>query len=229
MRQIKPFLFFLLCTSSFTIYAFAQNNDMNKYALMTTRDVKDNLLSNITITNRTGQLITASGVFMASADVNDCSSCFGGIFSGDNTGGAVVTPVRFKPNESVSVGQSFLYNMLYNGLYFISTVIGAPCQLPGCSWPGDSPAVQGWCITINVMSIDSNYTYCEYTNGSNPPANVPAYGQAGNSTPFNYKYDLIDPNTLAVGNACLGPIICDDKTLTCKVNTRQDQSFQPYT
>lgn len=228
MSKIKGYLFCVL-GASLVMGAHAQGKDPNAYALMTVRDVKDNILSNITITNRTGKAISTSGLFIASFDVNDCSSCFGGIVSGDNLGGAMIAPITFKVNQSVSIGQNYLYNMLYNGIYYIKNTAGSsPCSLPGCSWPGDDPSVRGWCITINIVSLDSSYTSSVYTNGSNPPANAPAYSAAGNSTPFNYKYDLIDPSTLGTGTACLGPITCDDKTLTCKVATAQNESFQPY-
>lgn len=209
---------------------YAENKDPNDYALMTLRDMKETGFSNITITNETAQQISAAGLFIASFDVNDCSSCFGGVVSGDNLGGAVVSPVTFKPNQSVPIGQNFLYNMLYNGIYYIRNTVGSsPCSLPGCSWPGDDPNITGWCVTINVVSRNSSYTHSAYQNGTNPPANAPAYSAAGASPAFNYNYDLINPATLGTGNACLGPITCNDKTLTCKVSTAQNESFQPYT
>lgn len=227
MSKIKSYIFCLvgviLSTSN---YAKSINPDTTM--LMSARDVRENLLSNITITNNTAQNITASGLFIASFDINDCSSCFGGIVVGNNLGGAVVTPVTFTGNQKVPIGQNFLYNMLYNGIYYAKTTLSSPCSLPGCTWPGDDPTVRGWCITINIISRNANYTFSNYTNGSNPPANTPAYGAEGNSNAFNYKYDLIDPNTLGAGNACLGPITCNDKTLTCKVNTPQNESFQQY-
>lgn len=228
MNKINKLLLSLL-GGSLVMCAHAQNNESKDYSLMSLRDMKESSLSNITITNHTSQAITASGLFIASFDVNDCSACFGGVVSGDNTGGAVVSPVTFKAGQAVPIGQNFLYNMLYNGIYYIRQTVGSsPCSLPGCTWPGDDPNVRGWCISINIMSLNSNYTHSNYTNGSNPPANAPAYSAAGNSVPFNYKYDLIDPNTLGTGNACLGPIKCDDKNLTCKVATSQNESFQPY-
>ncbi len=228
MSKIKNYL---LCAVSGTLLmtcAHAQNKDPNLYSLMTARDMRENALSNVTITNHANQPVSVAGLFIASFDINDCSACTGNIAAGDNAGGAVVSPVTFKTNQSVPIGQNFLYNMLYNGIYYLKTIIGSPCSLPGCSWPGDDPSVHGWCITINAMSRDSNYTSSNFQNGSNPPANVPAYAAAGNSIPFNYKYDLIDPNTLGTGNACIGPIVCDDQTLTCTVNTAQNESFQPY-
>ncbi len=229
MIKIKKYLLCILVGLTLIANVHAQNKDPNAYTLMTARDMKGVDLSKITITNRTGAPITVSGLFIASFDINDCSSCFGSIVSGDNLGGAVVSPVTFKANQSVPIGQNYLYNMIYNGIYYIKNTVGSsPCSLPGCSWPGDDTNVKGWCISVNIVSPNSSYTSSSYTNGSNPPSNVPAYSNAGNSTPFNYKYDLIDPNTLGVGNACLGPITCNDKTLTCQVATAQSESFQAY-
>jgi hypothetical protein len=222
---------YLLCTlvSVLMLPAHAQKKDADDYSLMTARDMRDNAQSNITITNHTSQSVSVAGLFIASFDVNDCSACYGGIVAGDNAGGAMISPVTFKVDKAVPLGQNFLYNMLYNGIYYIRNTAGSsPCNLPGCSWPGDTP-ITGWCISINAISRNSSYTYSNYTTGSNLPANSPAYSAAGNSTPFDYKYDLIDPNTLGTGGACLGPITCDDKTLTCKVATAQNESFQPYT
>ncbi len=228
MFKIKKYGICLLSIlSSMSVHAASQNP--TAHALMTMRDLQGPDLSNITLINNTGAPITVSGLFIASFDVNDCSACFGGIVSGDNLGGAVVAPTTFNVNQAVPIGSNFLYNMLYNGIYYIKNTAGSsPCSLPGCSWPGDNPSVTGWCITINVVSPNSSYTFSNYVNGANPPANAPAYSNAGNSTPFSYKYDLINPNTLGVGNACLGPITCDDKTLTCHVATAQNESFQPY-
>lgn len=228
MMKIKNYLLCILGGISLIANAQAEKKDPNAYALMTIRDMKSSGLSNITLINRTNASISASGLFIASFDVNDCSACYGGVVSGDNLGGAVVSPVTFKANQSVPIGQNFLYNMLYNGIYYIKQTVGSSvCSLPGCTWPGDTPATK-WCITINVVSPNSSYTYSNYTNGSNPPSNAPAYSNAGNSTPFNYKYDLIDPSTLGTGGACLGPITCDDKTLTCQVATAQNEAIQAY-
>lgn len=224
MRMSKKYLLCIL--SGLASFANAQAQQFDP-SLMTIRDMRDSALSNITITNRTAQPITVSGLFIASYDINDCSACFGSVIGGDNVAGTVAAPVTFKVNQSVPIGQNYLYNMLYNGLYFVRTNSSTPCNLPGCSWPSDTPNTK-WCITINVVSLDSNYTYSNFTNGSNPPANQPPYGDAGTSVGLDYNYDLINPNTLGAGAACLGPITCNDKTLTCTVNTAQDESFQPY-
>jgi hypothetical protein len=229
MIRIKNYLLCVLGCTALVMNVYAGNKSLDNYALMTARDVQNLNLSNITITNRTAAPITVSGLFIASFDVNDCSACFGGVVSGDNLGGVVVSPVTFKENQSLSVGQNYLYNMIYNGIYYIKNTVGSsPCSLPGCSWPGDDPNVRGWCISINAVSPNASYTYSNYKNGSNPPANAPAYSSAGNSIPFDYKYDLIDPSTLGTGNACLGPITCNDKTLTCHVASAQNESFQAY-
>ncbi len=198
-------------------------------ALMTAQDVVNSASSNISITNATGASVTGHGLYIAAFDINDCSSCYGSVVSGNNAGGVMVQPVSFSSGQSINVGQNYLYNLIYNGIYFIKTIAGStPCGLPGCSWPGDAPDVAGWCLSIGVMSLDSSYTSSTYINGAHSPASVVPYGAAVTSNPFGYNYDLIDPSTLGVGNSCLGPIVCDDQTLTCTVSTPQSQSFQSY-
>ena len=224
----------LVLLSGFLVYsnASAQTKDPNAYALMTVHDLQANATSNISLLNRTTAPVTVNGLFIASFDAtttNDCSVCTGGVISGDNIGGTMLSPVNFAVNQAIAVGQNYLYNMIYNGIYYIRTTIGSsPCALPGCSWPDDTPLK--WCISINAVALNTSYTYSHYTNGVNPPAAAPAYGAAGlsPSNQFNYNYDLIDPATLGAGSACLGPITCDDKTMTCQVSTAQNESFQAY-
>lgn len=221
----------ILCIGGFLIMTciYAQNKDPHFYSFMSASDMRNNSLSNITITNNTTQPITTYGLYIASIDTDDCSVCTGSVIAGDNLGGAIVSPVNFKVNQSVPIGQNYLYNMIYNGIYYARANIGSPCLLPGCSWPGDL-TIKGWCLTINAVSLNSNYTFSTYTRTGYPPARTPPYSIAGNSSPlqFNYRYDLIDPNTLGSGSACLGLITCDDKTLTCKDATVQNETFQPY-
>lgn len=229
MSDNKNYLLCIVGGMLLIMNTYAEKIAPNPYALMTVSDMSNSALSNITITNKTAQTISVAGLFIASFDINDCSSCFGSVVSGDNLGGAVVSPINFNANQEIPIGQNYLYNMLYNGIYYIRNTVGSsPCALPGCSWPGDDPNVRGWCIHINVISRNSNYTHSSYTNGFTPPANSPPYSVAGNSTPFNYKYDLIDPSTLGIGNVCFGPVRCDDKSLTCSVATKQNESFQAY-
>ncbi len=227
MNKIKN-LFYLAGTIILTAGAHAKNKLDNNSALMTAYDIQNSQSSHITITNHTAQTISASGLFIASFDINDCSVCYGAVLAGDNAAGAFASTVTFKPNQSLPIGSNFLYNMLYNGIYFVNTVVSSPCALPGCSWPGDDPSVTGWCISINVASIHSSYTYSTYTNGSNPPANFPSYSAAGNAPSYGYNYDLINPATLGAGGACLGPITCNDQTMTCKVASDQGETFESY-
>lgn len=227
MNKLKNYL---LCVFGISVMmnAFADANTSNN-ALMTALDVQNNSLSNITINNGTSQAISVAGLFIASFDVNDCSACNGNVTGGDNAGGMVVAPVTIQTHQGAAIGQNYLYNMIYNGIYYIRNTVGSsPCQLPGCSWPGDSTSVSGWCISINAASLNSNYTSSTYTNGSNPAAAAPAYAAAGTSPPFHYNYDLINPLTLGAGAACLGPITCNDQTLTCRVTTPQSESLQSY-
>lgn len=222
MKVLKKYLLCLFSSTSLIICAPAQSTSTPF------KSGRDDASSNVSISNKTGKPINVYGLYISSHDINDCSSCFGGIIGGDNVAGAVASPIHFNPNQTLPIGQNYLYNMIYNGIFFVKNNGAMPCSLPGCSWPGDDPNVHGWCVSINAASLDSDYTFSEYTNGSHLPANIPAYSEAGNSTPYNYKYALLDPATLGVGNTCIGPIVCDDKTLTCKVATPQTQSFQPY-
>lgn len=197
-------------------------------ALMTAQDIENNDLSNISIINGTNRPTTIYGLYILSFDANDCSSCSGNIYGGNNAQGAIVSPTFSKPNQAIPIGKNYLYNMLYNGLYAVSANATAPCKLPGCSWPDDIP-LQGWCLTIGAMSLDSTYTYSDFKNGSTV-SNVVPYAAAVTSAPmqYNYNYDLIDPATLGTGAACLGPIVCDDKSLTCTATTSQNETFRPY-
>lgn len=219
------------CISSVQSQAILDIEKANSQALMTAQDVNHNAFSNITITNRTNQPVTVYGLYIVSYDVDDCSVCTGGVASGNNVLGTFVSPVFFRANQSVPIGQNYLYNMIYNGLYaLLSSVAPPPCLLPGCSWPTDISTIKGWCLTIGAMSLNSNYTFSSYTKPGYPPASIVPFTQAVTSPPnvFNYNYALIDTSSFATGTACLGPIVCDDKSLTCSVSTPQSEAFQPY-
>ena len=229
-------LWFILLTVNnlfFSISADALSvKEHSSKSLMTAPDIQENSFSNVSIKNANSQPIAVAGLFISSFDVNDCSSCSGGVSGGDNLGGALVSPVNISANQSIPIGKNYLYNMIYNGIYYLKKVISSPCSLPGCSWPGDNPNVRAWCLTINAVSLNSNYTYSNYFPGSGsfPLPASPRYGGAGNATTdqYQYKYDLINPNTLGTGNSCIGPIVCNDKTLTCEVATPQNEVLQAY-
>lgn len=200
----------------------------NSQILMTAQDVTNKKLSNISIINATQAPLTVYGLYIASFDRDDCSACFGSIMSGDNALGAVVEPIFFGKNQQVAIGQNYLYNMIYNGLYVVRSNGSTPCALPGCSWPGDDSSLRGWCLSLNAMSLDSSYTFSSYINPPNPPANPIPLGAAGSSLAFGYRYSLINPTTLGAGAACLGLITCDDKSLTCSAATPQSETLQSY-
>lgn len=235
MNKLKNSLLYVCLGISLVVNAQAQEQDDSASAFMTGRDIQANATSNISITNGAGQSVSVSGLFIPSFDATtveegDCSVCTGGIVGGDNMGGTIVSPVIIGANKAAAIGQNYLYNMIYNGIYYIRNTVGSsPCQLPGCSWPGDSTD-RRWCLSINATSLNASYTYSHYVRAPNPPAAAPAYGAAGSSVPiqFDYNYDLINPNTLGVANACLGPVTCNDQTLTCTVATPQSETFQPW-
>jgi hypothetical protein len=226
MNQWREIMLTVVLGLGASVYAL--DNTSSSYALMTASDLQNEATSNLSIQNNTGGPVTVYGLFVASYDSE--APCYGNILGGDNLGGAMVSSVYFKAGQSIPVGQSYLYNMLYNSIYYIKAGIGSsPCSLPGCSWPGDSPDFHWW-IGINAVSLDSSYTYSNYTNSDTPPVSPP-YGAAGLSTPYNYNYDLINPLTLGVGSSsqCVGPITCNDETLTCELSTPQTESFESYT
>jgi hypothetical protein len=230
----KIFLLLPFCTIALSACTRAKYpqapvvHEFKTQELMTSQDTLNSSYSNISITNGTGASITSSGVFIASYDINDCSACFGSVMAGDNVAGAMIEPVAFGAGQTIQIGQNYLYNLIYNGITVVRNTVGTPpCLLPGCSWNGDTP-IAGWCISLNVMSRQSSYTHSNYSNGLNTPANVVPFSGAGNSAPFDYKFDLIDPATLATGGSCLGLVVCDDTTLTCRVSSSQDQRFQAY-
>lgn len=228
MPKIILYLLCVFSCASMAAHAQTQPKNASAFAFMTAQDVQNNALSNVTIINGTTQSIAVAGLDIVSFDINDCSSCSGNIVGGDNLGGAVVSPVTFSANQKIPIGQNYLYNMIYNGLYYVQTVGSSPCKLPGCSWPDDSSSVTGWCLSMNVISRHASYTHSNYRNGAQLPANAPAYSQAGSSEAFDYNYDLINPAALGGGEACIGPIVCNDKTLTCTVSTAQNETFRSY-
>lgn len=229
--MISRSFYFSLCLV--TVAAYAQSEISPEKgespSFLTGQDAANHSLSNITLINRTNQPINVYGLFIATYDINDCSSCTGNVVSGDNLLGAVVQPVFFNVNQSIPIGQNYLYNMLYNGLYALnSQSITPPCLLPGCSWPGDTP-IQGWCLNIGALSLHSNYTYSFYAKENYLPASIVPFTEAATNVAYNYNYDLINPELFGNGAACIGPITCNDQSLTCSVRTPQSQSFQPYT
>lgn len=126
--------------------------------------------------------------------------------------GAFVDQIIINPGKSAVVGSNYLYNMLWTSFYYLRTYYGSGppgCALPGCTWGTDS-SIYNWCIKLGALS-PVNIT-SDYAN-----ANIPPAGELASDT--GYDYNLITDYIV------LGPISCDDRTLTCTVATKQTQSF----
>ena len=204
--------------------AFAQKEAQE---FLTTRDVLTNDASaNIYLHNSRSSAVTVYGLYIRQfALVNPGETCAQATeiypnpstpagFLENITAGTVVMPTKINAGQSAIVGGNYLYNMIYGANYYVQNVVtSAPpgCSLPGCTWGNDSH-IYNWCIYLGAMapvSVSTGYT-----------ANVPpAVTEA--SLNGSYDYNLIGANNYAY----LGPISCNDQTLTCSVASQQTQSF----
>lgn len=130
--------------------------------------------------------------------------------SSDNVAaGAVVMPIPIGINSAAPIGENYLYNMIYGAIYYVAIQSGTPaCRLPGCTWETD-PSIYNWCIYLGALapiSLDSDHT-------STVPPSTTVISGAG----FNYN--------LVAQYGYIGPISCNDQTLTCSVATPQSQAF----
>ncbi|MFA6302845.1 MAG: hypothetical protein WC627_06905 [Legionella sp.] len=221
------FLLFLIiylpCNASET---GSLKQDPNALNLMTAFDLSNKMASsNLNLTNKSGQAVTVYGVYLyAVAWINPGESCTDDVITGGNSNfgqymaGTIVSPISFAEDQSVPIGQNYLYNMLYTWIYFGSfNGFGFSCALPGCSWPGDT-GPYNWCFKLGSESPKALYTFSPFL------ANVTPFSWPTDSIFDNYAYDL-NPN---VNNYnWLGPFTCDDKTVTCAAATPQFQAFQP--
>ena len=147
------------------------------------------------------------------AEGESCTSATVMYSSEDNiSAGAMVMPVTIEANAEAAVGENYLYNMIYNATYYLRIITPSSppgCALPGCTWGGDS-TVYNWCIYVGAIapvSVTEDYT-----------ANVVPYADTLSGGDL-YDYNLISSFEY------IGPISCDDQTLTCSVATSQTQSF----
>lgn len=147
------------------------------------------------------------------AEGESCTNATVMYSSADNVAaGAIVMPVTIAANSEAAVGENYLYNMIYNSIYYlrIITPTNPPgCALPGCTWGADT-TVYNWCIyagAISPISATEDYSTSVVPASDNP-------SQLG-----LYNYDLISSYDY------IGPISCNDETLTCSVGTTQTQSF----
>lgn len=173
--------------------------------------------SNFSLENTGASSATVYGLYVRQfsyvAEGESCTSATIMYASADNiAAGAIVMPVTIEANTEAAVGENYLYNMIYNATYYlrIITPVSPPgCALPGCTW-GEDSTIYNWCIYVGAMapvSVTADYT-----------ANVvPASDTLSQTNLYDYNrissYDYI------------GPISCNDETLTCSVATSQTQSF----
>lgn len=141
-----------------------------------------------------------------------CSSATVMYSSSENkAAGSVVMPVRIDGDTEATVGANYLYNMIYNAIYYLRVIVPSSppgCALPGCTWGSDS-TIYNWCLYVGALSpvsVTENYT------AKVAPSSTTVSG-AG------YNYDLI------TSFRSIGPISCDDQTLTCFLATPQKQSL----
>lgn len=125
--------------------------------------------------------------------------------------GAVVTPVTIKAGKGANVGSNYLYNMLMQAFYYVGIIIPSSppgCALPGCSWGSDT-TLYNWCIYLGALS--------PVTTGGAYTASVPPSTELASSGPYDYN--------LITSYIMLGPISCDDETLSCHIADTQTQTF----
>lgn len=126
--------------------------------------------------------------------------------------GALVMPVTIEANTEADVGENYLYNMIYNAIYYlriISPMDPPGCALPGCTW-GEDTTIYNWCIYVGAIapvSVTEEYT-----------AKIVPYADSLSQVD-QYNYNLTSSYEY------IGPISCNDQTLTCSVATSQIQSF----
>lgn len=211
MKISKFFLLLILVTK----YIFAGTSIQT--AFMTPRDRLGDTSANISLRNDSNSAKTVYGLYVrqyayvASGDSCDHATVIYPAGSNINAG-TMVTPVAINANKSAAVGGNYLYNMIYNAIFYENIIIFASppgCALPGCTWGSDS-TIYNWCIYLGALAPVS--TSGGYTS------NVPPLANLASST-GNYNYNLTSSYHY------LGPISCNDQTLTCTVASQQTQSF----
>lgn len=215
---MKTFRSFLL--RAFLVYSFATSvlAQTSLASFMSSQDVLQNdPSSNIYLQNTGSAATTVYGVYVRQyglVDPGDNCDSPEPIYPGTNniTAGALVTPTLIRAGNSASVGQNYLYNMIFQAIYYERIIIPSSppgCALPGCTW-GDDTTIYNWCIYLGALAPVSRSD--GYTS-SVPPSTYLA-SDAG-----LYNYNLIS------SYVTLGPISCSDQTLSCTVESPQTQPF----
>ncbi|MCL5272246.1 MAG: hypothetical protein M1486_02835 [Gammaproteobacteria bacterium] len=215
MKVLRFFLSILFFSHSFIASTWAQTN---LSGFMTSGDLLNNeSVSNINLQNNRSSATTVYGLYVRQyAYVTPGQSCDNAtvIYSTTNniTAGAFVTPTLINPGKRAAVGSNYLYNMLYEAIYYENMIIPSSppgCALPGCAWGSDT-TTYNWCIYLGALapvSTTSGYT-----------SSVPPSTDAASSSGL-YNYNLINNYNY------LGPISCNDRTLTCTTASQQTQSL----
>ncbi|MBX7149061.1 hypothetical protein K1X76_08235 [bacterium] len=172
--------------------------------------------SNFKLKNTGASAATVYGLYVRQfsyvAEGEPCTSATVMYPSTDNiAAGAMVMPVTLEANAEAAVGENYLYNMIYNATYYLRIVepISPPgCALPGCTW-GEDSTVYNWCIYVGAIAPVS-------VTGAYTAKVVPSSSALSGG---DYNYDLISSYDY------IGPISCNDLTLTCSVTSSQTQSF----
>lgn len=209
----KLHIFLLLSLIVTTSYAKKATFDF-----MTPRDLMHNdSASNINLHNSRSNTTTVYGLYIRQfgyvAQGDSCANAVTIYTSSTNTtAGAFVMPTTITPGKSAAVGKNFLYNMIYAVNYYVGIVYSSSppgCALPGCTWGSDT-TIYNWCIYLGALAPVANTA--DYT--SNVPPSASLASSAG-----QYDYNLIN------NYVTLGPISCNDQSLTCSVTSPQTQSF----
>lgn len=213
MKICKFFLLFI--TFLFWTPAIANANAssfMTGLDLTTTQSLSNINLQNNRKTNTTvyGLYVRQYAYILPGQNCNDAIIIYP---SSDNiTSGAYVTPISINAGKKAAIGSNYLYNMIYEAIYYENTIIPSSppgCSLPGCTWGSDT-IQYNWCIYLGALAPISN--------SEGYSANVPPSASLA-SVPTLYNYNLISNYNY------IGPIACNDQTLTCVTANQQTQAF----
>lgn len=211
LKFLSLLLFSFFCTPTFSQTNFS--------GFMTSRDLlnSDDAASNISLQNNRNSATTVYGLYVLQyayvipgQSCNDATIIYSA--TGNITAGAFLMPTVINPETRAAVGSNYLYNMLYEAIYYENIIIPSSppgCALPGCTWGSDTTQYN-WCIYLGALapvSTSSGYT-------SNVPPSADLASSAG-----LYNYNLISDYIY------IGPIACNDRTLRCSTASQQTQAF----